>query len=46
MIVILNAQDFSKLADFNFAQERRRYTDRRRLNSEISSNSDSSEIFR
>jgi len=39
-------QDFSKLGEFNsLVHERRRYTERRRLNSEISSNSDSSDIF-
>jgi len=38
-------QDFSKMAELGLLQERRKQTERRRLNSEISSNSDSSDIF-
>jgi hypothetical protein len=36
----------AKFADFSVLQERRRQTERPRLNSEISSNSDCSDIFR
>ena len=45
MVRQTSVQDFSKLADYNFVHDRRRGTERRRLNSEISSNSDSSEVF-